>query len=83
MIDAVPAEKAVKGDPLALALQEKVVAPDESYQGILFYRLKKMEPGLYGKVERLFLERIKMRIVATDQQSGERIHFGPYSLSGL
>lgn len=83
VIDAVPPEKAVKGEPLALAMQEKIVPPGENYQGILFYRVKKKEPGLYGKVERLFLDKVKMRIVATDQQSGERIHFGPYSLSGL
>lgn len=83
VIDAVPAEKAVKGEPLSLAMQEKVISPGENYQGILFYRVQKKEPGLYGKVERIFLDRLKMRVVVTDQQSGERIHFGPYSLSGL
>lgn len=89
VVDPMPLEiagKAVKGGSnwmAELALQETVVPPRSNYQGILLFKTKKREPGLYGKAEKFFLERLSMRVVVTDQDSGERIHFGPYSLSGF
>lgn len=67
----------------ALAIQDTVVPPLGSYQGILFFKIKRTDPGLYAKVEKIFTGRLTMRIVVTDQDSGERIRFGPYSLSGF
>jgi hypothetical protein len=65
-----------------IVLQETVVQPGDKYQGVLFFRVKKKGSGLYSKVERLFVDRLKMRIVVTNQGSEERILFGPIPLAG-
>ena len=65
-----------------LAFQEKVIPPKSSYQGMLLFKTKKRGSGLYARVEKLFSDRLSLRIVVTDRDSGERITFGPYSLAG-
>ena len=57
--------------------------PGGNYQGVMFFPMKKREAGLYGKVEKLFSDKVQLRMVVKDQDSGERLHFGPYSLSGF
>jgi hypothetical protein len=64
-----------------LALKETVVLPEVITRDTLF-KTKKSEPGLYGKAE-ILLDELSLRVAVTDQDSGERIHFGPYSLSGF
>ncbi|OGW35172.1 MAG: hypothetical protein A2010_04900 [Nitrospirae bacterium GWD2_57_9] len=82
VIDAVPVEKVVR-EGTKTALQETIVRPGDSYQGFLFYKVRKREGGIYGKVEKIFSDRMNLRMVVTDRTSGERIHFGPFPLSGL
>lgn len=89
VIDAMPLDEVRelvkdRGRPVAdLAMQETVVPPLGNYQGILFFKIKRTDPGLYAKVEKIFTGRLSMRVVVTNQDSGERIRFGPYSLSGF
>ncbi len=85
VIDAIPADsiqKMVRGGT-DLALQETVIPARGSYRGVLFFKVKKLEAGLYGKVEQLFTGKLSIRIVVTDQDSHERLHFGPFSLSSF
>lgn len=82
VVDSVPVEKVVrKGTDTAL--QERVLRPGDTYQGYLFYKVKKREGGIYGKVEKIFSDRLNLRMIVTARTSGERIHFGPFPLSGL
>lgn len=89
VVDPIPPElagKLVRGGSRRieeLALREKLIPPGGNHQGILLFRTKEKEQGLYGKVERLLLDRLSMRVTVTEQDSGERFHFGPYSLSRL
>lgn len=79
------AGKSVKGGEKRmeeLAFQEKVIPPTGSYQGMLLFKIKKRESGLYARVEKFFTDGLSLRIVVTDRDSGERITFGPYSLAG-
>ncbi len=80
IVDPVPPPRGTAGPEV---FKETVVAPGSTVQGIIFYKIRKQEPGLYGKVERVFSDRPMLRMIATDQESGERISFGPFTLSGL
>jgi hypothetical protein len=82
VIDPIPGDQVVK-DGTGTLLQETVVPPGGTYQGMLFFPVKKGEGGLYGKVEKLFSDTMSLRMVVKDQDTGERLHFGPYSISGL
>lgn|SRR5574337_185586 len=85
VIDALPADrvgKLVRGGA-ELAMQETVIPAQGNYRGVLFFKIRKREPGLYGKVEQVFSSKPAMRIVVTDQDSRERLHFGPFPLSGF
>lgn len=72
-----------------LTLQETVLAPRESYQGILFFKTRKgPEEGedeeRYFIIRKLFREgSLKLYIAVTNLETGERVHFGPVSLSGI
>jgi len=72
-----------------LALQETVVPPRESYQGVLFFKSKKKadhsdDEERYFVIRKLYREgRLKIRIAVTNLETGERIHFGPVSLSSI
>jgi hypothetical protein len=87
VVDPLPVqtvEKANKrGIPANVVLQETVVPPQGKYQGVLFYRIEKTGNGLYGKVEKFFTRRLAMRVVVTNQNTGERLPFGPFALEGL
>ena len=74
-------EKFAKGG-LELAMQETVVPAHGNYRGILFYKVRKASTGLVGKVERILLDRLKMTVIVTEKNSGERIRFAPFTLSG-
>jgi hypothetical protein len=71
-------------------LREVVVAPQTNYQGILFLkadpqredRIIAVNQGV--GIAQLLQERgLKIRIAVTDVKTSERIHFGPFSLTGL
>lgn len=73
-----------------VTLQETVVAPHENYQGIIFLKTerRKEDSGANDaqsfSMEQLFREgKLKVRIAVTDLETSERIHFGPFSLTGL
>lgn len=82
VIDAMPGEKIVKNGA-GILLQDSVVQPGGNYQGVMFFPMKKKEDGLYGKVEKLFSDKVQLRMLVKDQDTGERLQFGPYPLSGL
>ncbi len=73
-----------------LALQETVLTPQDSCQGILFFKTAPRDNRWDRTDERIFTivklfreGSLKVRVTVTDMESGERIHFGPFSLSGL
>ena len=79
--DSIP--KIARGRLTDLGMHEMVVAPKETYQGMLLFKTSKKAPGLYGKVEKIFSDKLALRIAATDKTTGERLLFGPFPLSGL
>jgi hypothetical protein len=84
VIDPIPDEELagiVRGNS-GLFLQETEIPAKGSYRGIVFYRVKKRDTGLYSKVERLFTGKLTMRIKVNDLDSKERLTFGPFPLSG-
>lgn len=83
-VDAVEALVRDRSRPVAdVVMQETVVQPLGNYQGVLFFKTKRADAVLYGEFENIFSSRLAVRVVVTDQDSGERILFGPYALSGL
>ncbi len=85
VVDAIPADrigKMVRGGA-DLAMQDTVIPAQGNYRGVLFFRINRKEPGLYGKVEQIFTSGPSVRILVTDQDSKERLHFGPFPLSGF
>jgi len=69
-----------------LALKEAVLAPGETYQGVLFFRaiMGEMEEDRFFTIMRLFRESgLKLEVAITDLETHERVHFGPFSLSTL
>lgn len=86
-IDPMPVESVEKmvkgGDMQTVAFRETTVAPQNGYQGVLFFRIPKQDKSLYGKVDRIFSGGLTLRVAATDQSTGERLLFGPFTLSGL
>jgi len=59
-----------------LALQESVLAPRETYQGVLFFRTKAEEEGSNFIVRKLFREgSMKMYVGVTNVETGERVQF--------
>ncbi len=73
-----------------MTLQETVVAPNENYQGIIFLKTERRKEDPVANdaqsfnMEQLFREgKLKVRIAVTDVETRERIHFGPFSLTGL
>ena len=70
-----------------LALKETVLTRQESYQGILFFKTTKRDTWKEGHdfmIMKLFREgSFKIYIVVTNIETGERVHFGPISLSGI
>jgi hypothetical protein len=59
-----------------LALQETVLTPQESYQGVLFFKIKEDEEDRYFIIRKLFREgSMKIYIGVTNLETGERLHF--------
>jgi len=61
----------------SLALQETALTPQESYQGVMFFKIKENEEDAGNFIIRkLFREgTMKMYIGVTNVEAGERIHF--------
>lgn len=74
-----------------LSLKETVLAPQDRYQGVLFFktgdrdrRMRYRSDERFFTVLKLFREgSFKAYVAVTDVETGERIHFGPFSLSGM
>lgn len=67
-----------------IAFRETFLAPDETYQGVIFFQaVRRPKPGSrFFRVASLFPEpALRLRLVATDVDTGERIPFGPFGLS--
>jgi hypothetical protein len=71
-------------------LQEAVVVPNGNYQGVIFLKAERRKGDGSGTDEQssnmiqLLREgRLKIRVAVTDLETSERIHFGPFSLTGL
>ncbi len=82
VIDAVPGEKVIK-DGAGTVLQETVIPPGGSAQGVLFFPVRKGETGLYGKVQKMLSDKMQLRLLALDKTTGERLLFGPFSIGGF
>jgi hypothetical protein len=62
VLDPIPIEhirRIVRGGT-ELAMQETTIPVKGRYRGLLFFKVKKKDTGLVGKVERLLIERLKM-----------------------
>ncbi len=59
-----------------LALQETMLGPNESRQGVLFFKIKQDEEDRNFIVRRLFREgTMKINAGVTNAETGERVHF--------
>lgn len=67
----------------SLALRERTLAPNENYQGLLFYpQPQPKERNRLFAVLSLFREGgLKMRVGLTDLDTGQRLPFGPFTLA--
>lgn len=66
-----------------LAFRDVVVAPGESYQGVLFFDAAPERPesrfDRFFRVARLFPEpALRLHVRVTELESGERLRFGPF-----
>lgn len=71
----------------ALAFRGTVVAPGESYQGVLFFDVAPERPesrlDRFFRVARLFPEpALRMHVRVTELEGGERLRFGPFRVEG-
>lgn len=67
-----------------IAFRETFLARDETYQGVIFFQaVRRPTPrSRFFRVASLFPEPVvRLRLVATDVDTGERIPFGPFGLS--
>lgn len=70
-------------------LQETVVGPHDNYQGMIFLKPDRRKGERNDGDTTLNIAHVlkdaalKVRIAVTDLETHERIHFGPFSLSGL
>jgi hypothetical protein len=59
-----------------LALQETMLAPRESHQGVLFFKIKKDEEDRYFIIKKLFRDgSMKISVGVMNLETGERFHF--------
>jgi hypothetical protein len=69
-----------------LELRERVLAPDESYRGVLFFDVGvRPEPDRFGtrffRLTNLFSEPpLRLDVVLTELDRGERLRFGPFGV---
>ena len=69
----------------SVAFQETVVAPGETYQGVMFFDAPLPSPyrSRYFRLVALFPDsRLKLHLAVTDLESGDRLRFGPFGLRG-
>ncbi len=67
-----------------VSFRDALVGPGGSYQGILFFpAVPKARGGSrYFRIVSLFSQpTLRLRVVATDRDTHERIHFGPFGLT--
>lgn len=71
-----------------LELKERVLAPDHSYRGVLFFDVGPRTPrdpmrSTYFRLTNLFPEPpLQLELVLTDVDHGERLRFGPFGVEG-
>jgi hypothetical protein len=71
-----------------LALRERVLAPDESYRGVVFFDVgppRDSDPfrTRFFRMTSLFSEPpLRLNVVLTELESGERTRFGPFGVQG-
>jgi hypothetical protein len=69
-----------------LELKERVLAPDESYRGVVFFDVGPRTPRdpmrtTYFRLTNLFPEPpLQLELVLTDVDRGERLRFGPFGV---
>lgn len=69
-----------------ISLTETILIPNESYHGVLFFKvaIRKKKQYRFFTIVRLFREESpKVRIAITDLETNKRLHFGPFPLSGI
>ncbi|HJV94434.1 MAG TPA: hypothetical protein VJ608_00295 [Albitalea sp.] len=74
----------VEGYFRGLALRETTLAPNESYQGVLFFPVPQpaAKPDRFFTELSLFLEGTwRMHVAMTDLDTRERLQFGPFALA--
>jgi hypothetical protein len=68
----------------ALAFRETVLAPGETYQGVLFFQVlpRQRAESRFFRAVSLYLEpRLRLRLMATDLDTSQRIGFGPFGIA--
>lgn len=72
------------GDLAEVALRQQTLAPNQSYQGVLFFPYARPERVAGGDtfhaILRLFDRGLRMNVGVTDASTGARLHFGPFRL---
>lgn len=70
---------------VGIAFKEAVLLPKDTYQGVMFFatpRPEKKARDAFFRVLSMFGEGgPRMRVGVTDLETGDRLHFGPFSLS--
>lgn len=69
-----------------LAFGETVLAPNETYQGVMFFPVPRppRRADSFFTILNLFREGgPQIRVGVTDRDGGERLHFGPFTLSQM
>jgi hypothetical protein len=78
-------QKLVAGYFDGLAFKEMVLAPGETYQGVLFFPIsqpqKKSPDSLFSAMSLFHESALQAVVGARDLETGSRMHFGPFSLS--
>lgn len=79
------AGKEVEAYLTKISLKETVVLPHDSYQGVLFFKMgeTRAKRSSIFSILRMFGNTLKMRIAVSDLDTGQRIHFGPFSLPAI
>jgi hypothetical protein len=78
-------QKLVAGYFDGVAFKEMVLAPGETYQGVLFFPIaqsqKKNPDSLFSAMSLFHESGLQAVVGARDLETGSRMHFGPFSLS--
>jgi hypothetical protein len=67
-----------------MTFRETVLMPNDTYQGVLFFSFPRSETAAHSYLTILNLYReggLRIRVGVTDLDGGQRLHFGPFSVS--